>query len=241
MGETQLEKSEGFPAASGEQPAEKKEEVPTVSGKVISPGPKRLLRSRQNRMVAGVCGGIAEYFSLDPVLVRALWAVLTLVTAVFPGVALYILALFIVPEDTAGERGATPRPRVDNRMLWGALFVAAGLYFLTRAIWGQVMPAEWLNVWNRFWDVVRSITFPAVLIGVGILLVLGISRRTEAAARRLARPRQGRVFAGVCSGIGHYFGIDPVWVRVVWVLLFVASWWAAVVLYVLAMLLMPEE
>ncbi len=57
---------------------------------------KRLTRS-YNKMFAGVCGGIADYFEVDPTLVRACYAGLTLFTAGFPGVLLYIVLMFIMP------------------------------------------------------------------------------------------------------------------------------------------------
>lgn len=231
----------------GEERLERKEEVPAVAGEVIEGAtapaePRRLLRSRQQRLIAGVCGGLAEYLGADPVLVRALWVVLTLITGLVPGVALYILAMFLVPEGAAGEvRADAARPRLDNRVLWGGLFILLGVYLFLRAISGHFLPAEWLAAWNQFWGVVRSLTLPAVLIGVGLLLMLGLTRRGDWGAQRLARVRQGRVIAGVCGGLGRYFRVDPTWVRVLWVLLFIFSWGTALLLYVLAMLLMPEE
>lgn len=59
---------------------------------------KKLTRSRNNRMIAGVCGGVAEYFSLDPSLVRLGYALLTLFTA-FSGVIVYIIMWLIIPEE----------------------------------------------------------------------------------------------------------------------------------------------
>ena len=58
---------------------------------------KRLFRSKSDKMIAGVCGGLAEYFNIDPTLVRLAWVVLTLCTAAFPGVIGYIIAMIIVP------------------------------------------------------------------------------------------------------------------------------------------------
>lgn len=56
---------------------------------------RRLYRSN-NRMLAGVCSGIAEYFNLDPTLVRVAYALLTVFTA-FSGVLVYLLCWIIIP------------------------------------------------------------------------------------------------------------------------------------------------
>ncbi|MFP4200936.1 MAG: PspC domain-containing protein [Bacillota bacterium] len=56
----------------------------------------KLRRSRKERILAGVCGGVAEYFSVDPVLVRLLWAAFALLEGA--GILLYIVAWIIMPE-----------------------------------------------------------------------------------------------------------------------------------------------
>lgn len=58
----------------------------------------RLTKS-SNSMVCGVCGGIADFFSIDPTLVRVAYAVLTVFSAGFPGVLLYIILALIVPKE----------------------------------------------------------------------------------------------------------------------------------------------
>jgi len=60
--------------------------------------PKRLIRSRTDRMIAGVCGGLAEYFDLDVSIIRILFVVLTIFTAAFPGILVYIIMWIVVPE-----------------------------------------------------------------------------------------------------------------------------------------------
>ncbi|HOB34250.1 MAG: PspC domain-containing protein [Firmicutes bacterium] len=57
---------------------------------------KRLYRSRTNVMISGVCGGLAEYFDIDPTLVRLGYVLLTLFT-LFSGVIFYIIAALIIP------------------------------------------------------------------------------------------------------------------------------------------------
>lgn len=59
---------------------------------------KRLYRSRKDRILGGVCGGIAEYFVVDPVIVRLLWVVGTLFTMLL-GIVIYLIACFIIPEE----------------------------------------------------------------------------------------------------------------------------------------------
>jgi phage shock protein C len=61
--------------------------------------PKKLLRSRADRKVAGVCAGIARYLDLDTSLVRILWFFITLACGVAPGLVAYALAWIIIPEE----------------------------------------------------------------------------------------------------------------------------------------------
>lgn len=57
---------------------------------------KRLTRSH-DRVLAGVCGGLAEYFELDPTLVRLGYVLLSIFSAGFPGILVYIICLLVIP------------------------------------------------------------------------------------------------------------------------------------------------
>ncbi len=57
---------------------------------------KRLYRLRNERMICGVCGGIADYFGIDPTLIRLLWV---LVGCTGAGIKAYLLASVIIPEE----------------------------------------------------------------------------------------------------------------------------------------------
>ena len=63
-----------------------------------------LRRSRTNRQVAGVVGGLAEYFRVDPTLLRVIYVVGSIVSAAFPGLLVYVLLWLLIPEaeDHAG-------------------------------------------------------------------------------------------------------------------------------------------
>ena len=57
---------------------------------------KRLYKSRDNRMLAGVCGGVADYFSIDPTLVRLGWILFCALGG--SGILAYIIAAIVIPE-----------------------------------------------------------------------------------------------------------------------------------------------
>lgn len=58
---------------------------------------KRLYKSNQNKMIDGVCGGIAEYFGVDPTVVRLLWVLFSLMGG--SGILAYIIAALIIPRN----------------------------------------------------------------------------------------------------------------------------------------------
>jgi len=57
-----------------------------------------LRRSRTNRMIAGVVGGLAERFGIDPTLLRVIYVVGSIVSAAFPGILVYLILWVLIPE-----------------------------------------------------------------------------------------------------------------------------------------------
>lgn len=72
---------------------------------------KRLYRSNRDKQFGGVCGGLAEYFNIDPTLVRILFAVGTLMGG--PGLLLYIILWLVIPEAPADD-GLYEKPKNDD-------------------------------------------------------------------------------------------------------------------------------
>ncbi|HEY0979455.1 MAG TPA: PspC domain-containing protein [Candidatus Paceibacterota bacterium] len=60
---------------------------------------KKLTRSRSNRMIAGLMGGLGEFFGVDAVLLRLAYLIVTVFTGFVPGIVGYLLAILIVPEE----------------------------------------------------------------------------------------------------------------------------------------------
>lgn len=60
---------------------------------------KKLYRSTNNKMISGVCAGIADFIGIDPTIVRVIYALISLFTTGFPGIIIYIILAIIIPED----------------------------------------------------------------------------------------------------------------------------------------------
>jgi phage shock protein PspC (stress-responsive transcriptional regulator) len=67
---------------------------------VARPG---LQRSRDNRMIAGVCGGLAEWLGWDPTLVRILFVLVSIFSAAFPGILIYLILWIVMPLREDGD------------------------------------------------------------------------------------------------------------------------------------------
>lgn len=135
---------------------------------------KRLYRSKNDRMIAGVCAGIAEYFDIDPVLVRALFAVSAFMGGM--GIVLYILLAIITPEEGEVKKSETgsvsgevsgpakieepplqlPQMNQDKRWMLGLAIVGLGVFLLLGTL-PSVIP--WWG-WHFMW--------PMILIGIGL-------------------------------------------------------------------------
>ncbi|HLF20061.1 MAG TPA: PspC domain-containing protein, partial [Bacteroidota bacterium] len=91
--------------------------------------PKRLYRSQTNRVLAGICGGFAEYLNLDPTLIRVLWIFLTIFGG--SGIILYIIAYFVIPLNPH-QTQAMPSSggSIQAARIVGAVLVFIGLVVL---------------------------------------------------------------------------------------------------------------
>src|SRR5258705_13292758 len=84
--------------------------MPRADAAMSEPTPRpHLVRSRTDRRIAGVCGGLAEYFDIDPTIVRVSWVILSIIAgAVVFGVLAYLIAWFIIPSAPAAAWQASP-------------------------------------------------------------------------------------------------------------------------------------
>ncbi|MCK4761226.1 MAG: PspC domain-containing protein [Candidatus Aminicenantes bacterium] len=143
---------------------------------------KRLYKSRKNKVVDGVCGGIAEYFETDPVLVRFIFILLAFAGG--SAVIAYIVGMIIIPAarvgegeapagekketkpDKVSEKPAKPAPITGGSLLVGIVLIVLGAVFVMQNFhFFDFYPYYWLK--HHFWEYF----IPGLLIVVGIVLI----------------------------------------------------------------------
>jgi phage shock protein C len=217
---------------------------------------RRLAKSRTDRMIDGVCGGIAAYFAIDPTLVRVAWVLLTILGG--SGAILYIAAMIIMPKEDPGAQPVSEAPRKahTNTSFWGILLVAVGAIWLLSNL-GLPICFTWIGFpWH--------IGVPVLFILAGVAFLFGAqSPATSQPASvgdqtgqnpaaspfstvsgptdRFYRSRRDKKLMGVCGGIAAYMNVDPVIVRLMVVAGALVSHGIFVVLYIIMGIVVPLE
>jgi phage shock protein C len=126
-------------------------------------GPRLLRRSRDDRVLGGVCGGIGRYLGIDPVLVRVAFAVL--VIGLGSGIIVYLLAWLVIPAERPGEQVGPPPPEggLPGQVVVGLVLIGVGAVMLARLVLPDVFAPRFV--------------IPAMLILAGVLVVLQSARR----------------------------------------------------------------
>ena len=190
---------------------------------------KRLERSRTDRVLLGVCGGLGEYFSIDGDVVRVVW-VLSIVAGGI-GLVPYVAAYLLLPESTGDEA-----PPVQDRMAknLGLLLVGLGGAVLFHQM--GIGFEDALRFWHwRFLVPLALLTMGAFLVWPRTRNAVGLSKE-----RKLHRSVSNRVLAGVAGGIAEDVEVDPNLVRLAFVLAAVLTSGFALLVYLLLVVVLPE-
>lgn len=121
-----------------------------------------------------------------------------------------------------------------------ALIAVGGVLFLNR------LGGPWWEMLRRAFGFAFDVAWPVALIALGILLLVSARRgglpSLGSGDKRLYRSRSDRMVGGVLAGLAAYLGTDPTWVRIAYVLLSVfTGFGAGVLVYIIAMIVIPEE
>ncbi len=143
---------------------------------------KRLRRSTSNKIIGGLCGGLGDYFNIDPTIIRLIWVIATFWIG-FTSVIIYFIGLIIVSfteekksslQESQGigimgerEENAQRAEGIPSKfhLIWGWLIIGIGV----------IMLLQTLGYFSRF----KEYFFPAVLIIAGIwVLIRGVKRQS---------------------------------------------------------------
>ena len=198
---------------------------------------QRITRSQSDRLLTGVCGGVADYFSIDPTVVRLIWIFFTLFGG--SGLLAYIIATLLIP-DSNSQEGYFKLDSLKSNPFWGVLFIFSGLIFFLQ--YDDIFYLFWASFWGNFINI--SIAF--VLLGISIYLLYNRQSQIKSINKNvLANPLHlsidDKKLAGVCGGLGESLVIDPNIVRVLWVFGTFMSIGVGVLLYIILALILPEQ
>lgn len=214
---------------------------------------RRLYRSMNDRMLAGVCGGVATYLDVDSSIVRVLWALSVFLGGL--GAVLYLVAILIIPIDPYGTNAGTSRKGTGSRLL-GMIFLVVGSLLLV----DNLDIVRWSD-WFDWWDILSwRFLIPLMMVLLGLALLFSYRRPrsivvptpplggeaepvqpSASVGGRMCRSLRDKKLFGVCGGIANHFEWDPALVRIGFVVLAFASFGVAVLLYVILAFALPVE
>ena len=133
---------------------------------------KRLTRSRNNKMISGVCGGIGEFFGVDPNLVRVAFVLLGLSTSTTSFIIIYIISTMIIPEDDGIIYQDEFTNTKDNSVLFmGIGLIILGIVLLVR-IYLPIIDVRIIPSINIAIKKILSLGWPVLLIVLGIYMLV---------------------------------------------------------------------
>jgi len=202
-------------------------------------------------MIGGICGGIAEYFNIDPSIVR-----IVAVLSVFIGGAgffIYIAGLIIIPENP----NVTPAHQAEasysgnSTIIWGVILIIVSMFFLFNEF------DFWDFHWHYFWPPFFrwKYFFPLLLILGGIFYLIYVFKKDEnpeartsgqknefrLGSRPLYRSVEKKMVAGVCAGIAQNLNIDVAFIRIGWVVLTIINVLVGIIAYLALAIILPLD
>lgn len=200
---------------------------------------KRIYRSHEDRIIAGVCGGFAEYFNIDVTIVRLIWIFFTIFGGM--GILAYIFSIILISEKDSSKAKEIKADddHEEKLVLWGVVIIIVGilLFFRHQPIVGMMwhaMSGNWFNI-----------LFAIALIGVGIYILFN---RKDDNGKSFSNLRITELYlsetdkkiAGVCGGIAKSLNIDSTIIRLIWALGTLLSAGIGIVFYIICMLVFSK-
>lgn len=220
-----------------------------ASSQKKSEEPRKLYKSRKDKMIDGVCSGVAEYFQIDVAIIRVLWMVAAFLNGV--GIAAYILAMIFIPVNPDHrDLKEDDIKKTNPALIWGSALIIVGLMLFFNNWhgfhWNHFPYWHSLTWWHMPWDF-----WPIALILLGVLYIVHVLTKDKREAKesamqqetkRLKRSQKDRILAGICGGLGQYLHVDPVIVRIgLAILALMTSVFALLLIYAALIFILPKD
>lgn len=182
---------------------------------------KKLSRSSNDKIFLGLCGGIAEYNSFNPMVLRFILMFSLFVSPI--GIFLYLLASFFIPKDKTTENNIDIQQNNKSFLLAAAL-IFVGFYFMLKTF-GFFEDFRFLFIPNQ-------LLFAITFIAFGIYNIFYFKREPETSNKKIFyRSSVNKKFLGVCSGFANFLSIDVKLIRILFVVLSILTLGITVMIY----------
>ncbi|MCK5146002.1 PspC domain-containing protein [bacterium] len=198
---------------------------------------KKLYKSKKDKMIDGVCGGVAEYFGFDVTIVRVIWVMSIFAGGI--GFWAYLASLLFMPKNPEQENmKSTDKVTHNQGLIWGGGLILLGLLILSDS-WHFFNPLHNSRHFNYrgigFMDFGEILPFLILACGI-IYIVYTLNHKKDTTKttkttttsdtdnrKKMQRSVSDRWIAGVLSGLAKYLNIEPVIVRIAYVAVSLAT------------------
>jgi phage shock protein C len=198
---------------------------------------RKLCKSNYNKIILGVCGGMGEYFSIEPVFFRLLFLFGILLGGW--GIIFYLIAALLIPrgnDEKEIDEAETEAVKKSNSVsLIAGIILLAGLYIIFDDL-GYFYFLSRLGIPSEF--------VLALTVGVIIFFVFSLHsvvRVEKEAPERFLLNRDKALFGGVCRGFAGYIGVSPAAIRLIAVVLSFVTFGFPVLIYLFFLATIPKE
>lgn len=212
----------------------KEEDERPNSNRYLIPSPKRLYLSQHNYLLLGVSGGIADYISVSPYLIRAIFIITGLLGGW--GIVAYLICAVLIP-DHPSQKPNGKLSKLNSSKFVGLSLIGVGIYYWLPSF-GIFRLIDSINLSRNF--------FIALLFLVsGFYFILVI--RTKTVDKEIIKPKKlerslsQRRLLGLCGGLSTYLSADINLIRMFWVLLSFITLGLAGLFYLVAAYFIPNQ
>ena len=203
---------------------------------------KKLYRAGKGHVLGGVCAGFADYLSIDVVILRILWLVLTLIQGV--GAIAYLVCLVLIPKNPDHEKlPVSEQKKAENTGLYiGVALIVIGLSFA----FNNWFDFFWWDFDWFFFNIHWNVIWPILLIIFGAWYIFRSSQKDDESEntvkREFYRSPDQKMIGGVCGGLAEYWNIDVTLVRIGYALAtLLTAVWLGVIAYIVMLIIVKER